>query len=251
MRKPFEGLWNVIRFNWPFYVLSTALVISIILIRSYLNGPVKIAVDVLLFLVIFSTLLSLLVSWHVYDLSGFYKLDWLKDLRPRERDTIVNINAGFDETSHLLAHKFKNARIIVCDFYDPAKHTARSIKRAQKAYPPYPNTQRVSTDQMPLEDGSVDRIFTILSAHEIRDGNERNAFFKELRRTVSLGGQVIVVEHLRDTANFLGYNIGAFHFHSRAVWLNTFKAARLDVEREIKITPFLTAFFLSKHGTAT
>jgi len=250
MRTPFQGVWNIIRFNWPFYVLSLVVVLFIFLVRYNSSGWLTIAANILLFLIVASTIISLLVSWYVYDHSGFYELNWLDDTPAGESETIVNINAGFDETSALLENRYKNAELIVCDFYDPAKHTAASIARARKAYPPFSKTQSVSTVQLPLKDASANKIFAILSAHEIRSADERNSFFSELARVLSPRGQIVVVEHLRDTANYLAYNIGAFHFHKRADWLNAFSSAGLTSEREMKITPFLTAFFLKKNGTA-
>ncbi|MEP6789569.1 MAG: methyltransferase, partial [Acidobacteriota bacterium] len=113
MRKPFQGLWNVIRFNWPFYVLSLGIVLALLIFRYYLNEPLKTGVDSLLILVAGLTLVSLLVSWYVYDLSGFYTLDWLNSLQPGKGETIVNINAGFDETSLLLKSRFADAEMIV------------------------------------------------------------------------------------------------------------------------------------------
>ena len=60
--------------------------------------------------------MSLLVSWYVYDLSNLYKLSWL--FPNNDNIKIVNIHAGFDETSVLLSAKFPNAELIVFDFYD-------------------------------------------------------------------------------------------------------------------------------------
>ena len=197
MRKPFQGLWNVIRFNWPFYVLPLGFVLAGLVLRYYVDPSFRIGVDILLLLAAGSTLVSLLVSWYVYDLAGFYKLNWLESIKPGKGETIVNINAGFDETSKLLKSRFDDAEMIVCDFYDPARHTEASISRARKAYPPFPGTLKVSTNELPLNGDSADKIFAIFSAHEIRDAGERNAFFSELNRILSPGGRVIVVEHLR------------------------------------------------------
>jgi hypothetical protein len=248
MRKPFQGIWNIIHFNWPYYALSLGLVLLILLVRNYANRPVLFATSIMLILIIGLSMISLLVSWYVYDLSRFYELDWLERLDVEKAGKIVNINAGFDETSNILADKFKDAELIVYDFFDPAKHTEASIRRARKTYPPYPGTRVIPTDRIPLKADSVDGMFLILSAHEIRDAEERTLFFSELRRTVSRSGRIVVVEHLRDLVNYLAYNIGAFHFHSRSAWLTTFESARLNVESEERITPFITAFFLSKNG---
>lgn len=251
MRKPFQGVWNIIRFNWQFYVLAIALTVVLFLLRNNFNATFRASSDILVVVIIGSTLISLVASCYIYDFSNLYKLSWLDNLPIKDNEKIVNINAGFDETSNLLISKFPNSELVVFDFYDPAKHTEVSIKRARKAYPPFPGTQQVKTNHLPLKDNSIDKVFAILSAHEIRNDEERSSFFKELRRVLKAKGQIIVTEHLRDTANLLAYNIGFFHFHSKATWLNTFRSAGLSVTSEIKITPFITTFILDKNGTAS
>jgi ubiquinone/menaquinone biosynthesis C-methylase UbiE len=251
MRKPFQGVWNIIRFNWQFYVLAIVSTVVLFLFRNNFNAALRAASDILVVVIIASTLISLLVSCYIYDFSNLYKLSWLDNLLTKGNGKIVNINAGFDETSNLLKSKFANSELVVFDFYDPAKHTEVSIKRARKAYPPFPNTQQVKTNHLPLQDNSTEKVFAILSAHEIRNDDERNSFFKELRRALTATGQIIVTEHLRDGANLLAYNIGFFHFHSKTTWLNTFHNAGLRVASEIKITRFITTFILDKNGTAS
>lgn len=251
IRKPFQGVWNIIRFNWHFYVLAFGFVLLILFFRGSFSATNLIVTDILLFTIIISILISLLVSTYIYDFSNLYKLSWLDKLQRGEHEKIVNINAGFDETSYLLKDKFKNCELTVLDFYDPKNHTEVSIKRARKVYPAFPNTQQVKTTGLPLQDNSADKIFTILSAHEIRNEEERKFFFHELRRAISPTGQIIVTEHLRDSANFLAYNIGAFHFHSRTTWLKAFQSSGLRVTEEIKITPFITTFILDKNGATS
>lgn len=251
MRKPFQGVWNIIRFNWHFYLLSFGVLLLIFFIANLVDDPFRFYLNVLCLLIVGTTLFSLLVSFYVYDLSSLYKLEWLKELKWAEKSKMVNINAGFDETSILLKEKFKDPELIVFDFYDPLKHTEISIKRARKAYPPYPNTIQVNTSDLPLNDKHVDFIFAILSAHEIRNEGERISFFKELNRILSPSGQIVVVEHLRDVPNFLAYNIGFFHFHSKAAWRKTFEKAKLKIFKEIKITPFISTFILEKYGAAS
>lgn len=222
MRKPLQGTWNIIRFNWHFYLLSLGILLLLILLSQNMNETFSLYSNILLCLVAIITLLSLLVSLYVYDLSGLYKFGWLSELKPKEKSVIVNINAGFDETSILLKNSFKNAELIVYDFYDPEKHTEVSIRRARRAYPPFPNTEQVKTTKLPLEDNSAEIIFILFSAHEIRNEDERITFFKELHRILKPDGEIIVTEHLRDVANFFAYNIGFFHFYSKAAWLKTF-----------------------------
>jgi len=249
MRKPLQGVWNIIRFNRQFYVLSVAAVVIIFFLRNNFNAAIFNALSLSVLLVICSISISLLVSWYIYDYSNLYKLTWI-DKSDFNEKKIVNIHAGFDETSELLKNKFSKSEIIALDFYNPEKHTEISIRRARKAYEPYPDTLHVTTNNLPLNDNSTDKVFAILSAHEIRDDEERISFFKELYRVLKPSGQVIVTEHLRDTANFLAYNIGSFHFHSKATWLITFESAGLKIISETKVTPFITTFILEKNGTA-
>jgi ubiquinone/menaquinone biosynthesis C-methylase UbiE len=249
MRKPFQGVSNIVRFNWHYYVFSVMAVVCLLLANNRLSSAPHVTIIFFVWLIIIATLISLSVSFFIYDISPLYKLSWLNSLTVGRE--IVNINAGFDETSSLLKEKFRNTDLKVLDFYDPIKHTEVSIKRARKAYPPFPDTQHTSTTRLPLQNNSADDIFAILSAHEIRKDEERVFFFRELNRILRINGQVIVTEHLRDTANFLAYNIGFFHFHSKATWLKTFRSAGFSVAKEIKITPFITTFILSKNGTAS
>ena len=249
VRKPFQGTWNVIRFNWHFYALAVTLLILVFFLPDSLNARIRTTSLVVVVLIILSTLISLAVSYYVYDFSELYKLTWLDKLCFNHCENIININAGFDETSGLLNDKFPNASLSVFDFYDPQKHTEVSIKRARKVYPPFPKTQRTSTTHLQSQNNSADKIFVIFSAHEIRNREERISFFKEFNRVLAFPGQIILTEHLRNTANFLAYNAGFLHFYSREEWLKIFQGAGLFVADEIKITPFVTTFILEKNGT--
>lgn len=235
-RIAFQGVTNIIRFNWHFYVIAMCCIAFCIIIHQPL----------IIFLIVFSTVLSLAVSWYVYDYTDLYTLTWLDIDTPAQ---IININAGFDETSACLAAKYPAAQLTVLDFYDPAKHTEISIERARKAYGAYPGTIVISTSEMPLQ--SSDMIVLMFAAHEIRDRAERILFFKQLGQSLNYKGQIVVLEHLRDLPNFIAYNIGFFHFFSKREWMHTFNAAGLSVAKETKLTPFLSAFILQRNGIAS
>lgn len=235
-RTPFQGVSNIIRFNWHFYVLSLVVVVGTIAVGWYWIGVLAFA----------GTMTSLLVSYYIYDVSALYTLNWI--VKEGDPKVILNIHAGFDETSVLLGQRFEEAELGIIDFYDPEKHTEVSIKRARKRYPGLPQTVRAAAVSLPVGDGVVDRVFVIFSAHEIRDEGERLAFLKELARIVRPGGQICITEHLRDVANFMAFNIGFFHFYSRGSWLRLFAAAGLRVVEEKKLTPFISAFIISKNG---
>jgi hypothetical protein len=250
IRKPLQGVANIIRFNRHFYVIGLNTVIMLICLGQLM--PEKYNYFLLFFAVsgALSMLITLGVSWYVYDYAGIYNLKWLDDLGIKNAGSMVNINAGFDETSALLAIKYPHTQLSVFDFYDADKHTEISIARARKAYPTYPGTVAVKTNIVPLLPGSVDVVFAIFAAHEIRDRAERVQFFRQLENALSSKGKIIILEHLRDVPNFMAYNIGFFHFHSKEEWLNTFNASGLTIQGETKLTPFLSTFVLQKNGTA-
>lgn len=242
LRKPFQGVLNTIRFNWHFYAIAFVFLCALLILKPFVDvafGNYILIVFITVFTIILS---SLTVSFYVYDLSNLYRLDWLAD--DNSQINIANISAGFDETSHLLELKFNNAKLTALDFYNPETHTEVSIKRARNAYPAYPNTIKIDTNQINLPNDSFDIIFMILAAHEIRNNDERIMFFKEANRILKPNGQIIVVEHLRDFANFAAYNIGFFHFLSKSTWLKTFESSNLKIIRTEKITPFITIFTL-------
>ena len=251
LREPLQGVGNVVRFNWPFYLVAGGAALA--LAGAWLAGPLALRpyAGLLLALALLPLLLSLLITAYIYDFSGLYQFDWLPALEPAPV-RLLTLSAGFDEISAPLAHKYPAASLLAADFYDAARHTEPSIQRARRAYPPYPGTRAVDTrTALPLADGCIDLAVAFLAAHEIRDAHERAVFFREIGRVLAPSGTVVVTEHLRDPANFLAYTVGFLHFHSRRVWLATFQAAGLRVEYEVKLTPFITAFFLRKHGSAT
>ena len=56
-----------------------------------------------------------------------------------------------------------------------------------------------------------------------------------------------MVEHLRDTANFLAFSIGFTHFFSKKTWKKVFKESGFQLLKEEKFTPFMSVFqFTSK-----
>lgn len=144
--------------------------------------------------------------------------------------------------------KYPNSDLTVLDFYDPIRHTEISIKRARKAYPSYPNTLKIKTASLPIETSSMDKVFVIFSAHEIRNEKERIEFFNELKRIISDTGEIYVTEHLRDLPNFLAYNIGFMHFLDLLSWYSVFSKSKLKIKHEQKLNPFITNFTLTKYG---
>ncbi len=244
-RKPFQGVLNIIHFNWHFYVIAGLALVSLFVVKQQLPSDIQSLAIWVTIPAILSISISLVISFYIYDISDLYQLSWLP---ASNNKMILNINAGFDETSEIIQSKYPECDLSICDFYHPKKHTEISILRARKAYPPPLNTIQVSTEKLPFPDSTFDIALAILSAHEIREKYERINFFKELNRVTKSTGQIYVTEHLRDLKNFMAYTLGFFHFHSKSNWLQTFELANLKVKQEIKITAFITTFILEKHG---
>jgi SAM-dependent methyltransferase len=244
-RKPFQGVLNILDFNRHYYYFGLSVLLILVLIKAIFGW------DGFIFWIIiagfvYGLVIPLLVSAYIYDFSGYYNFIWLNSLigNPNKISKLVNMNAGFDETSYILESKFPNAKIYVFDFYDEKKHTEAAIKRARKVSLVYPTTSSIESSKIPLDDNSVDAIFLLSSAHEIRDNEEKVRLFKECKRILGSSGQIILVEHLRDFPNFLAFTIGFTHFFSANTWKNCFKLAGFESIKEIKFTPFMSVFYV-------
>lgn len=238
-RTKYQGVFNIIRFNWPFYI--TGLVGSLLLVLLPLPF-----MRVFSLLIIGQMVISLLVSWYVYDLSGIYELNWLKEMDGK----VLNINAGFDEISVTIRNRFEKINLKVLDFYDDKLMTESSIKRARKAYPLEAGTELIKPTNLCVSI-EYDKVILFFSAHEIRKKIDRDKFFEELNRITNTNGEIYIIEHLRDWKNFLAYTVGYFHFYSKKTWLSTFKYGGFELIEEDKITPFVTLFKLKKNGSTS
>lgn len=245
-RRKFQGVLNILSFNRHFYVFGFSVLALLFASRWFIQWPDTVFwIAIIAFL--YGLIMPLIVSAYVYDFSGFYNFNWLKNIIGEENELkqIVNINAGFDETSFILENKLPHAEIKVFDFYNSKQHTEPAIKRARKVSLVYPDTRQILSDEIPLKDNTADIIFLLSAVHEIRTHNEKIQFLKECKRICKPGGKVIIVEHLRDFPNFLAFSVGFTHFFSRSVWKNAFESAGFSTFRETKFTPFMSVFTCS------
>jgi SAM-dependent methyltransferase len=242
-RRPFQGVLNILSFNRHFYVVGLGILALLYAAYIYFEWP---ALTFKLVVIAFSygLIMPLIVSAWVYDFSGYYNFHWLKPLVANDAtvEQLVNINAGFDETSFIIKQRFPGADLKVFDFYNAQRHTEPAIIRARKVSVVYPNTSTIASNDIPVEDKSVDIVFLLSAVHEIRFHEEKVLFLKECYRICKPGGKVIMVEHLRDFPNFLAFSVGFTHFFSRNTWKNAFEQAGFSSFRETKFTPFLSIF---------
>lgn len=246
-RGAFEGVANIVRFNWPMFVVAGAVSVVCLVASAWstLPWPIRLVALFTALGTIAQTSMSLIASHWVYGRSNLYDLTWLRQHVPETPRNMVNIHAGFDESSAALSKLYPSAELRILDFYDPQRTTERSIARARGAFPPSRSAESVSVDSLPLSDASQDLVLLFLAAHEIRNDGEREKFSQEIRRSLRTHGRAVLVEHLRDAANAIAYGPGCLHFHSRATWLRAIQGAGLTLVSESKITPLIRVFVCS------
>lgn len=247
IRGPFTGVRHIVQFNWPFYGAACVTILGLVMFAWLAPVPRLFAIAALLAAVGAVWLIgsSLVASYWIYDRSPLSRWEWLREFVPSSSERLVNVHAGFDESSPALRRLFPQAEVLELDFYDVEKASEPSIARARKLYPPSPNVQSIHPACWPVADGSCVAVFLLLAAHELRRSDDRVAFFQEARRALKPGGQVILVEHLRDFPNFLAFGPGFLHFLPRQAWLQATRESGLAIRRELSITPFVRVFILA------
>lgn len=246
MRGPFEGVLNILRFNWPMFVGTLAVIVVASGAALTVESPlVRLGCALVAAGLAVGTLVSLLVSHLVYDRSDLYRFRWLARARgDRPLRRAVFCQTGFDESSALLRAHTPDTVWTLLDHYDAATMTEPSIQRARRVCPPAPGTVAAPHGAWPTPDAEADLVVGMLSVHELRRDEERAAWFAEARRATVAGGRVVVVEHVRDAANLLAFGPGALHFHAVSTWRRSWERARLRLHDEFRLTPWVRVFVL-------
>jgi len=191
-------------------------------------------------------IVSLAVSYIIYDWSPLYRWKWIKDVLPSTSRRIVNLHAGFDESSPALRALFPEADMVVLDFYDRRSMTEASIARARRLQPTHQQALCVDPAALPLADNSCSAAFLLFAAHEIRDARQRLQLFREVGRILETKGTLLLVEHSRNLANFLAFGPGFLHFYPQSEWLRLVSEAGLQVAQSFTCTPFVSIVLLRK-----
>jgi SAM-dependent methyltransferase len=229
---------NVIRYNWPKYV------VALLAVGAGLAIPVPLVRVAAVGLAAWVAV-GLAASWWVYDRSPLYRWTWVTELLPAPPERYLVLSTGLDEISATLADRYPGAAATVVDLFDPAVSEA-SIRRARAHVPPEPSTVAGRPDRLPVPDGSQDAVFAAFAAHEVRDRRQRRAVFAEMTRVLRPGGRLVLVEHCRDAANIAVYGPGAWHFFPRGEWLRLAAGAGLARVGETTMTPFVRALVLAR-----
>src|SRR5215213_3723366 len=132
-RSRYQGVLQILRFNWPMYAAAAVVLWTGAALLLFLPLPPLLRNTALIGigLAAFWLLVSLAVSHYVYDLSGIYRGDWLLDAVRRAPQHTANLHAGFDEFSDVLRARFRETELRVFDFFDAQRITEPSIARAR------------------------------------------------------------------------------------------------------------------------
>jgi SAM-dependent methyltransferase len=241
-RRRFQGVAQIGAYHWRAYAAAAAAIaIAVTLPAPWRSVAVALALPGALWACV-----SLAVSYYVYDWSAIYRLDWLNRSLTRAPRRWVNIHAGLDETTLALRRLFPQSTGDILDIYDPLEMTEPSIERARRLMGAQPAATPAKWRSLPLGNASVDTVFAIFAAHELRRHEARLQFFREVRRTLRLGGELVLVEHLRDWRNFLAFGPGFFHFLPERAWRLAADAAGFELKLDFPLTPFVRVFVLRR-----
>lgn len=245
-RRPYQGVVEILQFNWRSYVTTVGGVGVALLALPFLLSLGRTVLLLGTAPALFWLASSLLVSHYVYDRFPLYDLNWVCPVLSRTPRRWINIHCGLDETSALLAAIFPDAATQVVDIFDPLVMTETSIRVARRvSHHTIPATS-MRYDSLAFPAGWFDAAFCIFTAHELRHHDQRVRLFGEIARTLTPDGEFILMEHSRNWPNFLAFGPGFLHFFSQCAWRKAASEAGLTVRTELSMTPFVHAYILRR-----
>ena len=133
-RGKYQGVCQIVRFNWPMYVVAAVIIFAGIALTMIIALPdfVRAFIRVGLGLAGFWLILSLLVSHYVYDRSALYRGEWLRRIFSTPPVRYATLHVGLDEFSEILQDHFPQSEPIAIDFFDATEMTEPSIRRARQ-----------------------------------------------------------------------------------------------------------------------
>jgi SAM-dependent methyltransferase len=240
-----NGALRIFLYNWPVYVGSWSFALVVLSCVPLLPPPLAWLAVVGSSTSVAWTIVSLLVSFYVYDRSALVSGLWVPGVFDPATSGWASVHAGLDAEIELDA-VMPGRCIARLDIFDRRLMTSPSIRRARRRTALAKEASPCSPAALALADEGCQAVVVAFSAHEIRDPRALEVFFHELRRSLRPGGRVLIVEHLRDLANFLVFGPGYLHFVPRREWLRLARHAGLTVASETRITPWVMALTLEK-----
>lgn len=245
-RRPYQGVLQILQFNWRFYLSTAVVVVVALLAAPFLPRLLRVGLLIGVGPALFWMVSSLLVSHYIYDRFPLYDLSWITRTLSRMPNRWLNIHCGFDETSSLLADLFPGAAFDVADIFDPRVMTEPSIKQARHIGRAAIAATTARFDRLPFGPSAFDAAFCIFTAHELRLAHQRATLFLEIARVLAPDGELFLMEHSRDVWNFFAFGPGFLHFFSRSAWRRTAAQAGFLVQAEFSRTPFVRVYVLRR-----
>jgi SAM-dependent methyltransferase len=246
VRRPWQGVLQILRFNWRFYGATAAVIVVALLAAPFLPRLFRAGLLIGVAPALFWLMSSLLVSHYVYDRFPLYDLNWIPRVLSRIPSHWLNIHCGLDETSGLLAAIFPGAAFDVVDIFDARVMTEASIRQARRMERSAIAATPGRFDDLPFNSGAFDAAFCIFAAHELRPDWQRATLFLEIARVLIPGGELVLMEHSRDWWNLLAFGPGFLHFFSQRTWRRTAAKAGFGVQTELFMTPFVHVYVLRR-----
>lgn len=180
-RKKYQGLWQILLFNSRSYVAGAIVLVAgvSVLLLFPLNPWSKAVLIVGLAFTAYWAVISLVVSYLVYDRSGICEWQWVPETLAQSPGRWANIHAGLDESSAVLHRLFPDSRGVTLDIFDPLEMTEPSISAARSAARQTNEARPVDFRNLPLATGELDAVFLFFAAHEIRRPDSRDEFLSE------------------------------------------------------------------------
>jgi len=247
-RHRFEGVLQIVRYNWPQYVAGSVAVLGAgawLWCDNRNGGWLRFALWLAVLPAAWWCLASLAASHWIYDHSKLYRWTWIPSVLPAKPGHWLNLHAGLDESSAALRALFPDSNGQTCDFYDAAEMSEPGIRRARGERHATAG-ERVCYRRLPFSDETFDAVFLFFAAHELRGASGREAFFRELRRVLARSGKLLLVEHARDLANLAAFGPGFLHFMSAGEWRRLARVAGLQILQERRMTPFVRAILFGR-----
>jgi hypothetical protein len=243
VKRP-SGAFRIFLYNAPVFVTTWAFALVFAAAAATSVLPLRGLLFVAAAGAVLWSIVALGVSAYVYDWSALSGGAWLPPLVGDAARGWAAIHAGLDAEIDLGALP-PDGCVGRLDIFEPAVMTSPSIARARQTTAAGPATPSRAT-ALALADESCSAIVVAFTAHEIRDAGARERFFLELRRALRPGGRALLVEHVRDAANFLAFGPGFVHFLPRKEWLRLAEEAGLAVVDERRITPWVMALTMER-----
>jgi SAM-dependent methyltransferase len=246
IRRPYQGVLQILRFNWRSFAVTSAFLGIGLLVIPYLPPLVRVGLLLGAAPALFWMASSLLVSHYVYDRFPLYELNWISRALSRMPRQWVNIHCGLDETSGLLEALFPDATGRIVDIFDSQVMTETSIRQARRAKGGAIPAMPARYDALPFSAESFDAAFCIFAAHELRRHHQRVKLFQEIARVLVRGGELVLMEHSRDGWNLLAFGPGFLHFFPQRGWRKAAADGDLALRSEFSMTPFVRVYILRR-----